>query len=202
VLLTPLANRQGYWRSLQVMPWIYKGFVGSQFATGGAGQQGPGENGAVTEALARERYGILAGVKDRRLSVYTEVAWQHDESESGANTIVSPRLVADSSGRMIDGYMIARPFEILNPEKRSPFLLVARYDHLTPNVDPASANYAGTKPSYDFMTFAAAYELNQRFTMAVDWQQDRGVGFPPPTGTNVRPRPKMSTLFLHWNATF
>ena len=185
VLLTPLANHKGYWRSLQIMPWIYKGFVGSQFAAGGAGQQGPGENGAVTEPLARERYGILAGVKDRRLGVYGEVAWHHDESEPGANTIASPRLVADSTGRMIDGYMVARPFEILNSGKRSPFLLVARYDHLTPNVDPASANYAGTRPSYDFMIFAAAYELNQRFTMAVDWKQDRGVGFPPPTGTNT-----------------
>lgn len=201
-LFTPLANREGYWRSLQFMPWIYKGFVGSQFAAGGAGQQGPGQNGAVTDGMTRDRYGILAGVKDRRFTVFSEMAWQHDQSESGANTIASPRVVNDSTGRMIDGYMIVRPFEIMNPEKRSPFTLVARYDHLTPNVDPASANYVGTKPSYDFTTFAAAYELNQRITMALDWQLDRPSGFPPATGTNVRPRPKASTLFLHWNATF
>lgn len=202
LLLTPLANSHGYLRALQFMPWYYKGFVGSKFAAGGPGQVGPGENGAVTEGMTRDRYGLLAGVKDRRLAFYTEVAWQHDESESGANTTASPRVVADSIGRMIDGYVIARPFEIMNSEKRSPFMLVARYDHLTPNVDPSAANYAGTKPSYDFTTLAAAYELNQRITMSLDWQQDRPVGFPTPTGTNVRPRPKASTLFMHWNVTF
>jgi hypothetical protein len=81
-------------------------------------------------------------------------------------------------------------------------MLVARYDHLTPNVDPSSPAYAGTTPAYDFTTFAAAYELNQRITAAFDWQQDRPSGFPPPTGTNARPRPKASTLFLHWNVVF
>jgi hypothetical protein len=197
VLITPLANREGYLRALQVMPWYYKGFVGSQFAAGSAGQVGP-----VTDALTRDRYGVLAGVRDRRVTVFGEMAWQHDQSESGANTAASPRLVADSIGRMIDGYVVARPLEIMNPGKRSPFMLVARYDHLTPNVDPASPAYAGTTPSYDFTTFAAAYELNQRITVALDWQQDRPVGFPDPSGTSVRPRPKNSTLFLHWNATF
>jgi len=200
--LTPLANTTGFFRTLQVMPWYYKGFVGSEFAAGGPGQVGPGENGAITDALARDRWGLLAGIKDRRLSAYGEIAWQHDESESGANTAASPRVVADSTGRMIDGYVIARPFEIMNPEKQSPFMLVARYDHLTPNVDPTAAAYAGTTPSYDFTTLAAAYELNQRITLAVDWQIDRPVGFPAPTGSNVRPRPRVSTLFLHWNATF
>jgi hypothetical protein len=200
--LTPLANTTGFLRTLQIMPWYYKGFVGSQFAAGGAGQVGPGENGAITDGLARDRWGLLTGIKDRRLSAYGEIAWQHDESESGSNTAASPRSVADSTGRMIDGYVIARPFEIMHPEKPSPFMLVARYDHLTPNVDPTAAAYAGTTPSYDFTTLAAAYELNQRITVAVDWQIDRPMGFPAPTGSNVRPRPRASTLFFHWNATF
>jgi hypothetical protein len=202
LLLTPFANRTGYFRSLQLMPWYYKGFVGSQFAAGGPGQVGPGENGAVTDAMTRDRFGLLAGVRDRRLTVFGEVAWQHDQSESGANTNGSLRVVADSVGRMLDGYVIARPVEILNPEKRSPLLLIARYDHLTPNVDPLSPAYAGTTPAYDFTTFGAAYELNERLTLALDWQHDWAVGFPPPTGTNVRPRPSVSTLFVHWNATF
>jgi hypothetical protein len=202
MLITPLANRTGYFKALQFMPWYYNGFVGSQFAAGGAGQVGPGQNGAVTDGMTRDRYGLLAGVRDRRVTFFGEMAWQHDQSESGANTTASPRVVADSIGRMIDGYVIVRPGEILNPETRSPFSLIIRYDHLTPNVDPSSANYAGTTPSYDFTTFGAAYELNQRLTLALDWQQDRPVGYPPPTGTNVRPRPRASTLFLHWNATF
>ena len=202
VLFTPLANGDGYFKSLQFMPWYYKGFVGSQFAAGGAGQVGPGENGAVTDGMTRDRYGLLAGVRDRRLSFFGEIAWQHDESESGANTAASPRVVSDSVGRMVDGYVLVRPMELLNPEKRSALMLIARYDHLTPNVDPTSANYAGTKPSYDFTTLGASYDLNQRLTMALDWQHDWAVGFPPPTGTNVRPRNEVSTLFVHFNATF
>jgi hypothetical protein len=204
VLLTPLANREsGYFKTLQFMPWYYKGFVGSQFAAGGAGQVGSGQNGAITDPLTRDRYGVLAGVRDRRLTFFTEMAWQHDQSESGSNTAASPRTVGDSIGRMLDGYIVARPLEIMNPEKRSPFLLVARYDHLTPNVKPSSGAYAGTTPSYDFTTLAAAYELNQRLTVALDWQLDRPSGYPPATGTNVRPpRPTNSTVFFHWNAVF
>ena len=202
VLFTPLANRQGYLRSLQIMPWYYKGFVGSQFASGGAGQLGAGENGAITDALTRDRHGLLAGIRDRRLTIFSEIAWHHDQGESGANTAASPRVLSDSVGRMIDGYIVARPLELLNPEKRSALMLVARYDHLTPNVDPSSASYAGTTPSYDFTTLAIAYELNQRITAAVDWQQDRPTGFPPPTGANIRPRPKTSAVFLHWNVVF
>jgi hypothetical protein len=202
LLITPLANGTGYFRALQFMPWYYKGLVGSRYAAGGAGQVGPGENGAVTDGMTRDRYGLLAGVRDRRFTVFGEMAWQHDQSESGDNTTTVPRVVADSTGRMIDGYVIARPLEILNPEKRSGFTLIARYDHLTPNVDPTAVGYAGTTPSYDFTTFGAAYELNQRLTLALDWQHDWPVGFPPPTGANVRPRPSVSTLFMHWNATF
>jgi hypothetical protein len=202
VLLTPLANREGYLSTLQIMPWYYKGFVGSEFASGGAGQVGAGENGAITDAMTRDRYGLLAGIRDRRFTIFSEIAWHHDQGESGGNTVASPRVLSDSVGRMIDGYIVARPLELLNPEKRSAFMLIARYDHLTPNVDPSSPAYAGATPAYDFTIFGAAYELNQRITAAVDWQQDRSAGFPPPTGSNVRPRPKASTVFLHWNVVF
>jgi hypothetical protein len=202
VMLTPLASRNGYFQSFHVMPWFYKGSLGSQFAAGGPGQVGPGENGAITEALVRDRYGFLMGVRDRRLTFATEIAFQHDARETGANTAASPRSVSDSVGRMLDGYVVARPLELIDPTRRSPFMLIARYDHLTPNVDPEAPEYAGTTPSYDFITLGAAYEANQRITLAIDWQQDRPVGFPPPTGTNLRPRAKISTLFVHWNVTF
>ena len=202
LLITPLSGQAGYWRTFQVMPWYYKGFVGSQFDKGGPGQVGPGTNGAVTDGMTRDRWGLLTGVRDRRFTMFGELAWQHDQSESGANTAGSPRVVADSTGRMIDGYIVARPFEIFHPERPSPFMLIARYDHNTPNVDPTAAGYAGTTPAYDFTTFAAAYDLNQRITVALDWQMDRPTGFPPPTGTNVRSRPKASALFFHWNVVF
>jgi hypothetical protein len=198
--LTPFARNatNAYLKSLVVVPWYYKGAVGSAFAAGGGAQVGP-----VTDALARNRYGIFAGAKDRRLAVGVDYAQRVDESETGANTAAAPRVVSDSTGRLIDGYIVARPLEWLDAAKRSRLSVVARYDRFTPNASPTSANYAGTTPHYDYTLFGASYDVNQRITLALDWQQNAPKAFPPATGTNIRPvPPRQSTVFLHWQATF
>lgn len=203
--LTPLAASStggAFMKSLMIVPWYYRGATGSQFAAGGAGQQGPGDNGAVTDGLTKDRYGIFAGLRDRRIAIGADFAQRVDESESGSNTIAAPRSVSDSTGRLIDGYVVVRPLELIDAGRRSPLSLIARYDRLTPNTDPVSANYAGTTPSYDYTLFGAMYDLNQRITLALDWQMTTPKGFPPATGANVRPTPKQSTVFLHWQATF
>ena len=204
VTLTPFAasNSNVFVKSLVFVPWYYKGEVGSTFAAGGLNQVGPGDNGAVTEGLTRDRYGIFAGVRDRRFSLGVEFAQREDQSETGANTTAAPRVVNDSTGRLMAGYVVARPLEWFDSARRSPLSLIARFDRLTPNTDATHANYAGTTPYYDYTVFGAAYDLNQRITLALDWQQNSPKGFPPPTGTNVRPIPKQSTVFLHWQATF
>lgn len=202
--LTPFARSTGnaFAKSLVVTPWIYRGQLGSLFAAGGAGQAGPGTNGAITDGLTRNRYGIFVGVRDRRLAIGADFAQRIDESEAGANTTASPRVATDSTGRLIDGYVIVRPFEWLDASKRSGLSLIARYDRFTPHTDPTSLNYAGTTPTYDYTLFGASYELNQRITLALDWQQNSPKRFPPATGVNVRPTPRQSTVFLHWQATF
>ena len=202
--LTPFAKSSGnaYVKSLAVAPWIYRGKLGSAFASGGPGQAGPGDNGAVTDGLTRNRYGIFAGVKDRRLAVGIDYAQRVDESESGANTAATPRTVTDSTGRLIDGYIVARPMEWLDAAKRSPLSVIARFDRFTPNTDPTSANYAGETPYYDYTLLGASWDVNQRITLALDWQRNTPKGFPPATGANVRPTPRQSTVFLHWQATF
>jgi hypothetical protein len=202
--LTPFAKTAGnaYVKSLVITPWFYKGTVGSAFAAGGAGQLGPGTNGAVTEGLTRNRYGIFAGARDRRLTLGVDYAQRVDESEAGANTAGSPRSVTDSTGRLIDGFIIARPLEWLDASKRSRLSLIGRYDHFTPNTNPTSVNYASTTPAYAFTMLGAAYELNQRITLTLDWQANSPTGFPPATGANVRPTARQSTVFLHWLATF
>jgi hypothetical protein len=78
----------------------------------------------------------------------------------------------------------------------------ARFDHFTPNTDPTAAAYAGTTPSYNFWVLGVSYDVTARMTFAFDWQAQNPTGFPSPTGTNVRPTPKQSTIFLHWQATF
>jgi hypothetical protein len=204
VTLTPLAQSSAhpFVRSFVVTPWYYRGRVGSAFAAGGANQVGPGDNGAITDGLTRDRYGIFAGLRDPRLSVGVEYAQREDQSETGSNTAATPRAVNDSTGRLLAAYTVARPLEWLTPGKRSPLSLIARFDRLTPNTDPASPNYAGTTPRYDYRVLGAAYDLNQRITVALDWQTNEPKGFPDAPGTNVRPIPRQSTVFLHWQATF
>ena len=205
VALTPLASHasmNGIARTFAIAPWIYLGKVGSTFAAGGANQVGPGTNGAVTDGLTRNRYGVFAGVKDRRLTAGADYAQRKDESETGANTVVTPRLVVDSSGRLIGGFVIARPLEWMDATKKSALGIVARYDQFTPNTSPTSANYAGTTPAYSFLLLGAQYDLTQRIAIALDWQTTTPKNFPPVTGTNVRPTARQSTLFVHWQATF
>ena len=86
--------------------------------------------------------------------------------------------------------------------QRAAVAFVARIDRFTPHTSPTSANYAGTTPAYNFYVLGASYDLTSRFTLTADWQAQSPTGFPVATGTNVRPVPKTSTLFLHWQATF
>jgi hypothetical protein len=202
--LTPFARgaKNVYVKSLVVVPWYYRGSLASAFASGGPGQVGPGDNGAVTDGLDRNRYGIFAGIKDRRAAIGFDFAQRVDESEAGSNTVATPRAVTDSTGRLIDAYIVARPFEWLDAARRSRLSVIARIDRFTPNISPTSANYAGTTPFYDYTLLGGSWDVNQRFTFAGDWQQNAPKGFPPAAGGNIRPTPRLSTVFLHWQATF
>lgn len=189
-------------KSFAIVPWFYKGFVGSAFESGGAGQIGPGLNGAITDAMPRDRYGAYAAVKSHRLTASLDFAERVDASESGLNTTVSPRTETDSTGRLIDGFVIVRPLEWLEGSKPSAISVIARYDHVTPNVSPSSPTYVGTTPAYGFAIFGASYDLTPHITVALDWQGQSPIGFPPAVGLNMRPTPRQSTFFAHWNATF
>jgi hypothetical protein len=203
--LTPLANQAGMnpiLKSFTITPWFYKGWVGSNFAAGGAGQVGSGTNGAITDGLQRDRYGVFAGVRDRRFTAGAEWAQRSDESESGSNTTAAPRIVHDSTGRLLDGFVALRPIELFDASQKSALGLVARFDHFTPNTSPDATNYAGATPSINFWVLGATYDLNQRITLALDWQKQTGTGFPPATGTNLRAPADNSNIFLHFQATF
>jgi hypothetical protein len=204
ISLTPFGNStsNAIVKSLVISPWFYLGKLGSAFQSGGNLQVGPGTNGAATDGLTRDRYGVFAGVKDRRITGGLEYGQRKDESETGANTAALPRTVVDSTGRLMDGFVVARPLEWMDASAHSPLGIIARYDRFTPNTSPTSANYAGTTPSYSFTVLGLSYDLNQRITLAADWQAQSPSGFPPAGGANVRPTPRQSTLFLHWQATF
>lgn len=200
---TPLANgTNAILRTFAITPWVYKGWIASSFAAGGPGQVGPGENGAITSGMARDRYGLFAAVKERRLVAAIDLSQRHDEGDSGGNTAASPRIVRDSTGRLLSGFVIGRPTEWFDPAHPSPFSFVARFDHFTPSVDPSGPTYVGTRPVYRYWVLGASYDANQRLTFTLDWQVQTPSEFPPQTGTNVRATPRQSTVFLHWVATF
>ncbi|MEO7083092.1 MAG: hypothetical protein ABI442_11850 [Gemmatimonadaceae bacterium] len=221
VSLTPFANQPtlpSLVRNVTISPWAYKGYNGSAFQSGGAGQVGPGTNGAITDGMKRDRYGIFLGVKDTsscdmrsggrcRLSAGFDFAQRSDASDNGGNTAASPRVVHDSTGRLIDAFITVRPIEIFNWSQTSPFSVVARFDHFTPNTDPTSSvpgatNYAGTTPAYNFVVLGASYDMNQRITLTADYQNQSPTSFPTPGGSNVKPTPQATTFFLHFVVNF
>jgi hypothetical protein len=219
--LTPYANdpkMSNFIRYLAITPWFYKGYNGSAFQSGGAGQIGPGTNGAITDGMTRDRWGLFAALKDSsvcdfrnggrcRFVLAGEYAQRSDQSDNGGNTAVSPRVVHDSTGRLFDGWLFVRPLEIFDMSKQSPFSIIARFDHFTPQTDPSSsvpgaANYAGTTPAYNFLLFGASWDVNRRMTLTADYQHQSPTDFPVPTGTNVRPTPEASTFFMHFVVNF
>jgi len=201
--LTPMAKgKNAILRTFAITPWVYKGWIASSFAAGGPGQVGPGENGAITSGMARDRYGLFAGVKERRLVAAIDLSQRHDEGDSGGNTAASPRIVRDSTGRLLSGFVIGRPTEWFDSAHPSAFSFVARFDHFTPSVDPAGPTYVGTRPVYKYWLLGASYDANQRVTFTLDWQVQTPSEFPPQTGTNVRATPRQSAIFLNWVATF
>ena len=154
------------------------------------------------------RAGIFAGVRERRINAGLEYAQRMDESDHGGNTLATPRVTTDSTGRLVDGFIVGRPVEWFKRDAKSGLQVIARYDHFTPNTDPidpgASANppaYAGTTPAYDFWILGVSYDLNERMTFALDWQKQTGSDFPAPTATSIKPS-EPSSLFLHFQATF
>ncbi len=194
---TPLAGHDSLspiLRSFVITPWVYKGWLASGFASAAVNPVGDG--------LRRDRWGIFAAVKERRITAGAELAQRMDESETGLNTAASPRVVADSTGRVLSAFLIGRPAEWFDPARHSSFSIVGRYDHFTPNTAPSAANYLGNTPAYNYWVLGASYDATSRLTFTLDWQVQSPTDFPPQTGTNFRIAPRTSTVFVHWQATF
>jgi hypothetical protein len=179
--LTPLANTEGLLSTAAITAWGYKGAIASRFVSGG-----PGQVGTVGEGLQRDRWGVFAGLKDRRLTLGAEWAQRGDEGELGDNTPASPRVVVDSTGTVLSGFAILRPLEWLNPGKPSRLGLVGRYDRFRFNDD-------ATRES-DFLIAGLIWDLDRRFSLAADYQQ-----LLPQNGA---PGLEVKTWFVHAVANF
>ena len=181
VSLTPFGSDSGFLRTFTVTPWYYKGATASAFVLGGGAQVGP-----VSDGVQRDRWGIFAGVRDRRLTLGGEFAQRLEEVEGGANTVASPRTVRDRTSSLASAFGIVRPMELFGSKTRSPLSLVGRYDRFTIDTD--------ADPSTQFLVLGAMWDLTERTSVALDYQ-----GTTPrdnPTGIPTR------TWFLHWTASF
>ena len=179
--LTPLMSRTDLLQTLTFTAWGYKGALASSFVNGGTGQIG-----AVGEALDRSRAGVLVGIHDPRLVLGGEFAARHDDSETGLNTAVAPRAVTEATGHLLSAFGQIRPMAFADPKGKSPWGLVARYDHVTPT---ASTTGFATAPSssnaYHVLIGGLFWDLSQKAQLALDYQESlataNGVSNAPPT---------------------
>lgn len=180
--LTPLTSSDmPYLRSFAIDGWAYRGAIASKFVTGGAGQVGP-----VNGGLDRNRYGVFAGIRDPRLVVGVDYAQRQDGGDTGANTVASPRGVADSTGRLVAGYVVAKPFKMIDAQSTIPLGVVLRYDQVTPNTS--------TSPKINTFIGGLSWDLNSRSSVSFDYQEAT-----PANGAPVAPT---KTYYMHWVANF
>ncbi len=179
--LTPFAAKAGFLQATALSVWGYKGAIASRFVSGGTGQVGP-----VGEGLQRDRWGVFAGVRDRRLTLGAELARRIEEGELGNNTVASPRVLIDSTSTLVSAFAVVRPLELLTPATRSPLAAVVRYDRARFNDDAA--------PAQRLIIAGLIWDITSRLSMAADYQQ-----LLPRDGA---PGSDAKTWFAHFVANF
>ena len=182
ISLTPLSGSSNkIVKTFALTGWTYVGAVGSQFTAGG-----PGQVGTVGSSLPRTRAGIFAGVRDPRLSIGAEWDTRKDAREGGANTVLSPRTEIDSTGRLIAGFVTAKPFQLLNAQSTFPLGVIARWDRFKPNTD--TPGYLNT------VIGGLTWDLNKKTALSLDYQEQT-----PHSGAIAA---ATKTYFLHLVANF
>jgi hypothetical protein len=194
--LTPLANRVSspLIQTFTITGWGYKGSLASAFVNGGVGQVG-----AVGEALDRSRAGVFIGIKDPRLVLGGEFAVRHDGGDAGANTVASPRIGTTTTGHLLSALTQIRPFAFTNATGRSPFGIVARYDHVSPTTSTENVVVPPpTDNSYHTLIGGVFYDLNQRAQFALDYQESLAAS----NGVSLAPPAPSKGYYLHFVVNF
>lgn len=193
---TPLMNEPAgsLLQTFTVLGWGYKGAFASSFVNGGAGQLG-----AVGDALDRSRFGLFAGIRDPRLTVGAEFASRHDGGELGLNTLASPRLPTETTGRLWSGFTLVRPFAFTNANHKSPVGVVLRYDHVSPSVSSEGfVTPPATSNAYHNLIGGVFVDLSSKAQLAFDYQEQlassNGVSSPPPAA--------LKAYYAHFNVNF
>jgi len=180
--LTPLGNSDNkILKTLALTGYTYIGAVGSSFVNGG-----PAQVGTVGSSLPRTRAGVFAGVRDPRLSAGVEWDTRKDARETGANTLVAPRVEVDSTGRLIACFALVKPFQLLNDKSTFPLGLVGRWDRFKPNTD--------LDGYINIVIGGLTWDLNKRSAISLDYQEQT-----PHNGAVIA---ATKTYFMHMVANF
>ncbi len=182
VSLTPFSAADNkFIRTFTLTGWTYVGAVGSAFTAGG-----PGQVGQVGVSLPRTRSGVFVGLRDPRLTLGGEWDTRKDGSETGANTVALPRVEVDSTRRLIAGFAVIKPFQLMNDQSTFPLGLIARWDRFKPNTD--TDGYLNT------VIGGLTWDLNKKTALSLDYQE-----VTPHSGVIAA---ATKTYFLHLVANF
>jgi hypothetical protein len=180
--ITPLSGSSNrVIKTFALTGWTYRGAIASSFAAGGAGQIG-----AIGSSLPRTRSGLFVGVRDPRLSAGFDWVTRKDGSETGLNTVASPRVEVDSTRRLISGFATIKPFQLLNDQSTFPLGLIGRWDQFKPSTDaPGTVNT---------VIGGLIWDLNRKSAISLDYQEQ--------TPKNGAIAAATKTYFLHMVANF
>ena len=180
--ITPLSGSDNkILKTFALTGYTYVGAVASSFVNGGAGQIGP-----VGVSMPRTRAGVFAGLRDPRLAAGFEWDTRKDARETGANTIAAPRVEIDSTGRLLSGFAVVKPFQIFNDKSTFPLGFVGRWDRFKPNTD---------LPGYiNIVIGGLTWDLNKKSALSLDYQEQT-----PHEGALIA---ATKTYFLHLVANF
>ena len=109
-----------------------------------------------------------------------------DAIETGANTVALPRAEVDSTGRLLAGFAVIKPFQLMNDQSTFPLGLVARWDRFKPNTD--------TDGYINIVIGGLTWDLNKKTALSLDYQE-----VTPHSGATAA---AAKTYFLHLVANF
>jgi hypothetical protein len=180
--ITPLSGSSNkVIKTFALTGWTYRGAIASSFVNGGAGQIG-----AVGSSLPRTRSGVFVGVRDPRLSAGFDWATRQDGSETGLNTVASPRAEVDSTRRLISGFAYIKPFQLLSDQSAFPLGLIGRWDRFKPS--------SGADGYINTVIAGLILDLNKKSALSLDYQEQT-----PKNGVIAA---TTKTYFLHMVANF
>lgn len=145
-------------RGVVLTAWVYDGTTAGALTTNPVTQAG--------DAMARDRWGVHAGLKARRLTVAVEHARRTDESEVEADTATGAVTVTRNEGSLTSAFAIVRPFGSASGAGASRFGFIGRYDHVGPS------NVADR--DYHYLLSGAIYDVNNRLALSLNYQEQLG----------------------------